>query len=133
VSDEFGLMNRVLDLSGGGQLLDLHNLYCNAVNFGFDPFAALEHVQLDRVVEVHVAGGAWRDGFLMDAHSGRTPGAVWELFEEVLHRPSAIAGVVFELLDDYVPVLGMQGIEGELKRVKAAWSRRMVRSAMEVV
>jgi hypothetical protein len=126
VVDEFGLMNRVLDLSGCGQLLDLHNLYCNALNFGFDPFAALERVRLDRVVEVHVAGGAWRSGFLMDAHNGQVPGAVWEMLDEVLHRPSAIAGVVFELLDDYVPVFGVKRIESEIERAKAAWSRRAV-------
>ena len=36
VGDEFGLMERIVALSGCGQLLDLHNLYCNAINFGFD-------------------------------------------------------------------------------------------------
>ena len=86
VGDEFGLMNRILALSGCRQLLDLHNLYCNAINFDFDPVAALDRVCLERVGEVHVAGGSWRDGFYMDAHDGRVPEPVWDLLDLTLAR-----------------------------------------------
>lgn len=124
IGDELGLMNRVLERSACGQLLDLHNLYCNAVNLGFDPFAALDRVRLDRVVEVHVAGGEWRDGFLTDSHGARVPAPVWDLLAEVLARPSAIAGVVFELLEEHFDRVGARAIEGELQRLRDRWDRR---------
>ena len=81
VGDEFGLMERIVALSGCGQLLDLHNLYCNAINFGFDAIAALDRIRLDRVGEIHVAGGSWREDTIqtptMDAYRSRC-GAFWK-------------------------------------------------------
>jgi uncharacterized protein len=41
-------------------LLDLHNLYANAVNFGpEDPVACLRSFPLERVRLVHISGGRW--------------------------------------------------------------------------
>ena len=124
VGDDIGLINRILELSPCGQLLDLHNLYCNAVNFSFDPFAALQRLRLDRVVEIHLAGGSWHDGFLMDAHDGPAPEPVWELLDEVLPRAPNLRGVVFEVLDDHFDALGVRGVERQLRRAHDAWSRR---------
>jgi uncharacterized protein len=123
IGDEFGLMDRIEALCGCGRLLDLHNLYCNALNFGFDPKAALERVSLDRVLEIHVAGGSWCEGFYMDGHDGRVPGPVWELLELTLSRAPRIAGVVFEILEEYVPRLGPDGIARELERARTVWRR----------
>ena len=121
VGDEFGLMERIVTRSGCRQLLDLHNLHCNAINFGFSPSAALDRIRLDRVGEIHVAGGSWRDGFYMDAHDGRVPDQVWELLEQTLSRAPYISGVVFEILDEYLERLGPDGIARELERARAIW------------
>jgi uncharacterized protein len=57
IGDEVGLMAAITEHGDCGQLLDLHNLYCNSINHGFDAFAAIERMKLDRVIELHVAGG----------------------------------------------------------------------------
>jgi uncharacterized protein len=123
VGDEFGLMNQITTLSGCGQLLDLHNLYCNAINLGFAASDALNLIRLDRVHELHIAGGSWSDGFYMDAHDGRVPEPVWDLLELTLSRAPGIAGVVFEILDEYVDRLGPDGIARELERARTIWRR----------
>ena len=123
VGNEFGLMNRITTLSGCGQLLDLHNLHCNATNLGFDAMDALNLIGLDRVRELHVASGSWSDGFYMDAHDGRVPEPVWDLLELTLSRAPGIAGVVFEILDEYVDRLGPDGIARELERARTIWRR----------
>lgn len=123
IGDEFGLMERIVTRSGCLQLLDLHNLHCNAINFGFSPSAALDRIRLDRVGEIHVAGGSWGDGFYMDAHDGRVPEEVWDLLEQTLSRAPWISGVVFEILDEYLDRLGPDGIAGELERARAIWRR----------
>ena len=123
VGDEFGLMERILDLSGCLQLLDLHNILCNARNLGFHAAAALDRVRLDRVAEVHVAGGSWREGFYMDAHDGAVPEPVWELLELTLARAPWIAGVVFEILDEYLDRLAPDGVVAQLERTRAIWRR----------
>ncbi len=124
IEDEIHLMARITESGGCGQLLDLHNLYCNAINHGFDSFAAIDRIALDRVVEIHVAGGSRRDGFLMDAHNGRVPYPVWELLEYTLPRCPNIAGVVFELLEYYAPQLGVEAIAQELMRARDIWGSR---------
>jgi uncharacterized protein len=124
IGDEFGLMERIIALSGCGQLLDLHNLYCNAINFGFDPITALDRIRLDRVGEIHVAGGSWRDGFYMDAHDGLVSEPVWDLLEQTLSRAPLIPGVVFEILDEYLERLGPDGIARELERAHSIWRRQ---------
>ena len=130
IGDEFGLMNRITALSGCGQLLDLHNLYCNATNFHFDPATALNRINLDRVGEIHIAGGSWHDGFYMDAHNGRVPEPVWDLLEHTLSRAPWIQGVVFEVLEVYLDRLGPDAIAAELERARAIW--RHYRRSIEV-
>ena len=123
IGDEFGLMNRITALSGCGQLLDLHNLYCNATNFGFDAEAALARIPMERVGEIHIAGGSWSDGFYMDGHDGRVPDTVWDLLEQTLSRAPWITGVVFEILEEFLDRLGADGIARELESARVVWQR----------
>jgi len=127
IGDQIDLMNLVTKESRCGQLLDLHNLYCNAVNQRFDAMAAIDRIELDGVIEIHVAGGSWRDGFWMDAHDGCVPPRVWELLEYVLPRAPNVAGVVFEVLDQYVPQMGVDAIVQELGHARAIWQRSRAR------
>jgi uncharacterized protein (UPF0276 family) len=123
IGDEVGLMAAITEHGHCGQLLDLHNLYSNAVNHGFDAFAAVERIKLDRVIEIHVAGGRWEDGYWMDTHDGRVPSPVWDLLEYTLPRCPNIAGVVFELLNYYATKMTVDAIAGELMRVRQIWRR----------
>ncbi len=122
IGGDIGLMRGVTEKSGCHILLDLHNLHCNAVNHGFDPFMAIDRMPLSRVMEIHIAGGSWRDGFWMDAHDGRVPGRVWELLEYALPLTPNTAGVVFELLDEHAVRLGAKAIEEELRRAREIWN-----------
>ena len=123
IVDDIGLISRIMAQSGCYQLLDLHNIYCNALNHHLDPFDLIDRVNLDRVVEIHVAGGSWRDGYWMDGHNGRVPPPVWRLLEYTLLRAVNVAGVVFEVLDQFAPRLGRETITEELLRARAIWER----------
>jgi uncharacterized protein len=123
IGDEVGLMSAITEHGDCGQLLDLHNLYCNALNHRFDAFAAVDRMNLDRVIEIHVAGGRWEGGYWMDTHDGRVPTPVWELLEYTLPRCSNIAGVVFELLNFYASRMTTEAIAGELGQARELWRR----------
>jgi uncharacterized protein (UPF0276 family) len=122
IGNEYRFLSAFTEKSGCYLLLDLHNLYCNAVNHHFDAHDVIDSLPLDRVIEIHVAGGSWRDGFWMDAHDGRVPEPVWELLEYVLPMAPNVAGVVFELLDEHAIRLGVAPIENELKRAWRIWN-----------
>jgi uncharacterized protein (UPF0276 family) len=42
IGDEIDLMNRITESGSCSYLLDLHNLYCNAINHKFDAFGAVD-------------------------------------------------------------------------------------------
>ncbi len=76
--------------SGCALLLDVNNVYVNAVNHGFDPFAYVAAIPADLVQEVHLAGHTRRqleDGeILIDTHDQRVTPAVWELYRATVAR-----------------------------------------------
>jgi uncharacterized protein (UPF0276 family) len=123
IGDDVGLMNAICEQGNCLHLLDLHNVWCNAVNHRHDPHAAIDRMRLDRVGEIHIAGGSWRDGFWMDAHNSRVPEQVWRLLEYTLPRVPHVGGVVFEVLEEHVPRLGAELIAGELARARDIWNR----------
>lgn len=122
IGNEYRFLTAFTQKSGCYLLLDLHNLYCNAVNHHFDARDVISSLPMDRVIEIHVAGGSWRDGFWMDAHDGRVPEPVWELLEYVLPIAPNVAGVVFELLEEHAIRLGASAIENELTRASQIWN-----------
>jgi uncharacterized protein (UPF0276 family) len=72
-------------------------------------------------VEIHVAGGTTHDGFLMDVHSDVVPETVWVLLEWVVPRAPHLAGIVYELLDYALPIVGAAGIRRQLERFSSIW------------
>jgi hypothetical protein len=77
--DEATFYQEIVAATDCDLLLDVSNLYANAVNEGLDPIAVLADYPLDRVGMVHVAGGVWEDGFYFDTHAHPVPPAVLEL------------------------------------------------------
>lgn len=82
--DEPAFYHEVVAATGCDLLLDVGNLYANAVNEGLDPVAVLERYPLDRVGMIHVAGGVWEHGFYYDTHAHAVPPAVMDLVARVV-------------------------------------------------
>ena len=98
---EAEFLSRIVEDADCGLLLDLMNLHANAVNHGYDPYAFLSALPLERVVQVHVIGGHVDGrGVLVDSHSRRTSKEVWELLDWVARR-TAIKGVLIEWDEDF--------------------------------
>ena len=127
--DEVAFLNDFVERSGCGLLFDLYNFHCNATNLGFDARAALSRLRLDRVVQVHVAGGGSHDGFLMDVHSTVVPEPVWALLEWLVPRAPHLAGISFEMLEE--AALSPATVRGQLERIRAIWERSHPRARTE--
>lgn len=121
--DEPTFLNRMCEASGCRLLLDLHNLYTNSRNHHTSPYGFLEKLNLDNVVEIHVAGGFEANGFYQDAHSGTSPEPVWELLEWTLPRCQNLGGVVFEMLGSWHVEVGDDAVAAQLDRMKEIWQR----------
>ena len=106
--DEAEWIERIVCGAGVGLLLDLHNLYANAVNFGDDPHTFLRRLPLERVTAVHLSGGRWIDGpygarRLLDDHLHDVPPPVFELLTELGRLASQPLDVVIERDGRYPP------------------------------
>jgi uncharacterized protein (UPF0276 family) len=87
-----------------GLLLDVNNVYVNALNHAFDARSALASFPLERVVEVHVAGHtALGSGLLLDTHGAPVAEPVLELLGWALERTGPVP-VLLER-DNHVPPL----------------------------
>lgn len=118
--DEPEFLTRVLDATGCGWLCDVANLYTNAVNHGVDLDATFERWPWDRLVQIHYAGGRWRDGVLIDSHDAATSEAVWALYDRIVAR-APVRGVILER-DERLPPFAE--LLGEVARARAALLER---------
>ena len=84
--DEATFYQEVTAATGCPLLLDVGNLYANAVNEGLDPESVIAAYPLDRVAMLHVAGGVWEHGFYFDTHAHPIPPPVSALVAAALRR-----------------------------------------------
>jgi uncharacterized protein len=120
--DEAEWTQGIVDGAGVGLLLDLHNLYANAVNFGDDPMALLRRFPLDRVGAVHLSGGRWIAGpdgnrRLLDDHLHDVPPVVLTLLRELGRLAPQPLTVIIERDGRYPP---MPALLDQLDRARAA-------------
>jgi uncharacterized protein len=113
---------QILCAAQAPMLLDLHNLYANAVNAGRDPLTDLAAFPLERVRCVHLSGGMWisHDGGerrLLDDHVHSPPEAVFELLRSLESQTTVSFDVVLER-DGRYPSFDVM-LE-ELERARAA-------------
>jgi uncharacterized protein (UPF0276 family) len=90
-SEFFG---RLVEATGCAILLDLTNLYINSVNHRFDPLAFLAELPVERIVQIHLAGGFWSEGVLVDGHSEEVHSEVWQLLEHLTRLVDVRASIL---------------------------------------
>jgi uncharacterized protein (UPF0276 family) len=112
---EAQFVSGVIAASDCGLLLDLENVHANARNHGYDPVEHLEALPLDRVVEVHLAGGIEHDGIYADTHSRPVPEASWRLLEWLVPR-TKLRAIIIERDNDLPP---FEELLGEVSRASS--------------
>ncbi len=98
-------LDRLLGPTDGLLILDLHNLYCQAHNFGLELTRLVDAYPLHRVREIHLSGGSWEvqhnapgGRVRRDTHDDRVPDAVYALLAYAIPRCPRLKYVVLEQL-----------------------------------
>jgi uncharacterized protein len=115
---------RVAEAADCGILLDLHNVWTNDRNGRQSLADYVEQLPLERVWEVHVAGGYSHRGFWLDAHSGTVPADLLELAGRIVARLPNLKAIVFELFPSYYPKVGPGVFRPQLEVLHRLWDRR---------
>jgi hypothetical protein len=107
-----------------GIVLDLHNLWANERN-GRQPLdEVLAALPLERVWEVHLAGGMMLDGYYLDAHADVIAAPLIEIARQVICRLPNIGALLFEILPGYVPQIGIDRVREQVTIMAELWRLR---------
>jgi uncharacterized protein (UPF0276 family) len=130
--DECAWIGAIAAQTDATLLLDLHNLYANAVNFGADPHAMLHAMPLARVRVVHLSGGVWIGGHdgererLLDDHLHDVPQSVYGLLEALAAHVAQPLDVIIERDGRYPPI---GDLLAQVRAARAALARGRARTA----
>jgi hypothetical protein len=83
---EWEFVAAVVRRTGCKLLLDVNNIYVNAVNHGFDPVLYLDAMPGDAIAEIHLAGFDASGACLIDTHGARVAPPVWALYRTAIER-----------------------------------------------
>lgn len=110
-----------------GILLDLHNLWCNERNGRQSILDVIGNLPLERIWEIHLAGGDELDGYWLDSHSGLVPDALMKLAAEVVPHLPNLRAINFELMPEYIAAkkISTEAILDQIRRMRELWSRRI--------
>lgn len=95
-------------------LLDVNNIYVNAVNHGFDPQRYLEGVPVERVRQIHLAGHRNFGRYLIDTHDAPVAEPVWALYQRAVRR----FGPVPTMIERDANIPAIDELVGELARAR---------------
>ncbi|AQZ63406.1 Uncharacterized protein conserved in bacteria, NMA0228-like [[Actinomadura] parvosata subsp. kistnae] len=108
--------------AGCGILLDLHNLWANERNGRQRVLDVVSELPLERVIEVHLAGGQEYAGYWVDAHSGPVAPEVMECARQVIPRLPNLKAVVYEVMPDSAPPA--EETRDQLRELRELWKSR---------
>jgi uncharacterized protein (UPF0276 family) len=120
---ETDFLNTLARRTGCGLLVDVNNLYVNALNAQLRgepqaPLAAclawLNAVETNHVAELHLAGHVHQGDIVIDDHGSRVPEPVWSLYDHALERFGPVPTLIE--WDTDVPPLGVLLEEAERAR-----------------
>jgi hypothetical protein len=112
--DEPTFYAEIVEATGCPLLLDLSNLWANAVNEARDPLAVLCRYPLDRVAMLHLAGGVWDAGFYYDTHAAPIGEPILQLLGQFVAR----RGPVPMLIERDAEFGGFADLRAELERLR---------------
>jgi uncharacterized protein (UPF0276 family) len=103
--DEATWVSEIVCGSNCDLLLDLHNLYANALNFSFDPLDFIARIPAESIAAIHLAGGKWIGAHgarrLLDDHLHDVSEPVYDLLAETATRATRPLTVILERDGDF--------------------------------
>lgn len=117
---EIDFLNAVLAEADCDLLLDVNNIYVNAINHGYDASEFLARVPGERIAYIHIAGHYDEAPDLkVDTHGAAVKDTVWALLDEAYQR----FGVHPTLLERDFNFPPFAQLLGELEQIRSAQAR----------
>ena len=102
---EWEFVREVAQRAGCRILLDVNNIYVNAINHGFDAVTYLNAIDPGSVGEIHLAGFQDTGEILIDTHGSAVSENVWKLYAHAIRRLGPVPTLIE--WDTDIPALGV--------------------------
>jgi uncharacterized protein len=116
-----------------GILLDLHNIWTNERNGRQSIAEFLSQIPLERVIEVHLAGGEEYNGYWLDAHNGVVQPELMEIARQLLPQLPNLRALIFEVSPLLIEKVGLAAIREQLVDIQELWQQRHAKSQYLIV
>jgi uncharacterized protein (UPF0276 family) len=107
-----------------GILLDLHNLWVNERNGRERVMDVLESIPLERVWEIHLAGGMMLGDYYLDSHSDPISSELLAIATSVIPHLPNLGAMLFEVLSGFVSSVGLDAVREQLSLLRDLWTLR---------
>lgn len=97
-------------------VFDVNNVFVSAFNHEYDPYAFINGIPADRVVQFHLAGHEHNMTHIVDTHDALVPEGVWELYRAAVKRFGPVSTII-ERDDDIPPLADLVGELGTARRI----------------
>jgi uncharacterized protein (UPF0276 family) len=127
--DEADFVVAVLAEADCDLLLDVNNVYVNAINHGYEPRAFLARMPTCRIASYHVAGHHDEaDDLKVDTHGAPVKGDVWDLLAET-YRIHGVRPTLLERDFNLPPLAGLLDEVARIRQLQATAPADTVASA----
>lgn len=114
VKEQGEFLEKLVEPVDGFLILDLHNVWCQAINFGIDAEILIRSYPLHKVKEIHLSGGSWSTvsssdkRVRRDTHDEAVPKEVLRLLAYALPLCPHTEAVIVERLGNTLTSAGEQ-------------------------
>jgi len=98
---EWEFVNEIARRADCYLLLDINNIFVSANNHHFTPEQYVDGIDIDRVMQFHLAGHSYSGEMIIDTHDNDVCDPVWQLYEYALKRFGAVSTMIER--DDNIP------------------------------
>ena len=112
---EWAFLNQVAEQADCLLLLDVNNIYVSSINHGFSAIEFLNHLPIERVQQIHLAGHSDHGDYIVDTHDHAVAEPVWELYGYACEHFGEVATMIER--DDNIPELSV--LLSELDRARS--------------
>lgn len=102
---ELDFISALLEQADCYLLADVNNIYVNHLNQGVDAEYYIDHLPIDRIKEIHLAGYQQQENYVLDAHNNPVSEPVWKLYQRLIERKSDIPTLIE--WDNDIPALNI--------------------------
>jgi uncharacterized protein (UPF0276 family) len=111
---ELEFIQEVVRRTGVRLLLDVNNVYVNSQNHGYDPYAFIDGIPAEAVVQIHLAGHTRLPDVIIDTHGAHTIPEVFDLYAHTLRRTGPVTTLIE--WDNDIPALEVLLAENQKAR-----------------